>query len=225
MTNAETATVTLCSIYGANLLLLLIWRPFNNGYLQFSEVAMVTASLGSLILMRFGAGEDNDTTQHDLLYAGYLLLQFVAIFLVTIPIWLDLFITIFFKLLHKMCKGSKRETEEDEEAAREEAEVKRLRARVSFWTFLHYYDVMLRHNAAAMLSSLQHQFRSTHEGPTKEETGTQALLRRGSSVIAEDASKDRGSFRSGGQRPALDMAPQRRNQSHISIGEAVSPSH
>jgi hypothetical protein len=203
------ATTALCIVYAVNIVIVVLWRPFSNSFLFLAETALLAINLFSLVLVRLGAGNDNDTTTNDLLYGGYLLLQLFGIFILTIPVYIDLVLSIVGKINHKLFK-SKDDGDDDwnnngisDNNGVSEAELKS--AKISLGDFLHFWQVMMRHNAAAVLTSLAHKFKRDPQqqqhkrANSKREravTKVSSSLFRGSSVQSEmvdyrsDSSRD-----------------------------------
>jgi hypothetical protein len=193
------ATTALCIVYAVNIVIVVLWRPFSNSFLFLAETALLAINLFSLVLVRLGAGNDNDTTTNDLLYGGYLLLQLFGIFILTIPVYIDLVLSIVGKINHKLFKTKDDGGDDDwnnnngngnsDNNGVSEAELKS--AKISLGDFLHFWQVMMRHNAAAVLTSLAHKFK--RDPQQQQQQHKRADSRREGAVTKVSSSLFRGS--------------------------------
>jgi hypothetical protein len=207
ITDGAAATTALCIVYAVNIVIVVLWRPFSNSFLFFAETVLLAVNLFSLVLVRYGAGTNNDTTTNDLLYGGYLLLQLFGIFILTIPVYIDLILSIVGRVNHKLFKSkddNDGDADDNNNSGVSEAELKA--AKITLGDFIHFWQVMMRHNAAAVLTSLAHKFKrdphqqqhlDTHKrANSKRVTKVSSALFRGSSVQSEmvdyrsDSSRD-----------------------------------
>ncbi|CAN0418815.1 unnamed protein product, partial [Ectocarpus sp. 12 AP-2014] len=108
VTNGTVQTASLAVIYLVDIALLCMLRPFSNSVVQWVETVLVTADALTLGLMVWASVLDPDMDQDkrklDGIYASCMLIQTLGIFLLTIPIYADTFIVLFFQIRKKASK-------------------------------------------------------------------------------------------------------------------------
>ncbi|CAN0317827.1 unnamed protein product [Ectocarpus fasciculatus] len=108
VTNGTVQTASLAVIYLVDIALLCMLRPFSNSVVQWVETVLVTADAITLALMVWASVLDpnmyEDKRKLDGIYAGCMLIQTLGIFLLTIPIYADTFIVLFFQIRKKAGK-------------------------------------------------------------------------------------------------------------------------
>ncbi|CAN0162307.1 unnamed protein product, partial [Hapterophycus canaliculatus] len=102
VTNGTVQTASLAAVYLVDIILLCVLQPFSNSVVQWVETVLVTVDAMTLGLMVWASILDPDSTGDkstlDTIYAGCMLIQTLGILLLTIPIYADTFIVLFFQV-------------------------------------------------------------------------------------------------------------------------------
>lgn len=186
VSNAEAATIALITIYAVNAVVVIWWHPFANSFLQLAEAGSVVINLTCLVLTWLGAQDNNHTTRNDILFGTYLLLQCISIFVLTMPTYGDLLITLGGTMRKKFSrqKGPHEHTDNSDDAAAAITHIgahapsnttgggsgsnakwfarkpKRPHAGIRKRDWFRFLRVMIRHNLWAMTDNLRHGMQS-----------------------------------------------------------------
>eukprot|EP00611_Tribonema_gayanum_P029942 TRINITY_DN817_c0_g1_i1.p1 TRINITY_DN817_c0_g1~~TRINITY_DN817_c0_g1_i1.p1 ORF type:complete len:819 (-),score=234.51 TRINITY_DN817_c0_g1_i1:628-3042(-) len=147
--NGPLASALLCGLYAFNLVLVVLWRPFCNTFLQFAEVTSLAINLACLLIMWLGATRaHNNTTLRDMLYGSFLALQVASLLFITVPVYVDLVLVVIGRVNKKLSK-------QKAESKAEAAQLLRAPVRVSAREVCHFFGIMVRENGFAMWHSLR----------------------------------------------------------------------
>ncbi|CAN0182406.1 unnamed protein product [Ectocarpus sp. 13 AM-2016] len=111
VTNGTIQTGAVCFIYVLDFLILVCLKPFSNSIIQCFTTMTVLADAITLGLMFYATflepDDDDDADRLELVYAGALSVQTLAILFFVIPLYLDAFITIVGALCKKCSRLAK----------------------------------------------------------------------------------------------------------------------
>ncbi|CAM9630710.1 unnamed protein product [Pylaiella littoralis] len=176
VTNGAVQTGIIFLIYVVDFLILLCLRPFSNSMIQCFTTMTVLADALTLGLMFYAtfldADDDGDADTLELVYAGALAIQTLAILFFVIPLYLDAFVTILgtlCKACSKILRGSKNKAK---------APIKGTRAETTT-----IFCTLVRENFVGCV-------KSTWKGPSYKSSAPSTLERRRSSLLLPRIDED-----------------------------------